>query len=91
MQENQIQELGETSCTNLDTQSDLFIMWWLIQSCRLHSAIECEILDDGGEDENKINSRVKGESFSVSKIWLWSKKGKFPNSHYSNDVNGILP
>ncbi|KAL1539366.1 RING-type E3 ubiquitin transferase [Salvia divinorum] len=41
-----------------------------------------------GEDGKKINSRVKGESFSVSKIWLWSKKG---NSHYSNDVNAILP
>ncbi|XP_057810960.1 RING-H2 finger protein ATL47-like [Salvia miltiorrhiza] len=47
--------------------------------------------DDGGEDGKKINSRVKGESFSVSKIWLWSKKGKFPNSHYSNDVSAILP
>ncbi|KAL6505552.1 hypothetical protein OROHE_022931 [Orobanche hederae] len=26
----------------------------------------------------KINNRAKGESFSVSKIWLWSKKGRLP-------------
>ncbi|XVF60351.1 hypothetical protein PTKIN_Ptkin08bG0038000 [Pterospermum kingtungense] len=28
----------------------------------------------------KISSVTKGESFSVSKIWLWSKKGKFSSS-----------
>lgn len=28
----------------------------------------------------KISLRSKGESFSVSKIWQWSKKGKFPSS-----------
>lgn len=50
--------------------------------------------DGGGEEGKRINSRAKGESFSVSKIWLWSKKGKFPTStaaHYSNDVNASLP
>ncbi|XVF44045.1 hypothetical protein PTKIN_Ptkin02bG0088900 [Pterospermum kingtungense] len=31
-------------------------------------------------EEKKINMRSKGESFSVSKIWQWSKKGKFPSS-----------
>lgn len=42
----------------------------------------------------KINNGAKGESFSVSKIWLWSKKGKFPSStatHYSNAINVSLP
>ncbi|KAM1859431.1 hypothetical protein ACFX13_011739 [Malus domestica] len=35
----------------------------------------------GGDAEGKkINSASKGESFSVSKIWMWPKKGKFPNS-----------
>ncbi|KAM7251085.1 hypothetical protein ACFE04_022968 [Oxalis oulophora] len=43
----------------------------------------------GGQNENsfiddiegkKINARNKGESFSVSKIWQWSRKGKFPGS-----------
>ena len=28
----------------------------------------------------KISSRTRGESFSVSKIWLWPKKNKFPSS-----------
>ncbi|KAK9277970.1 hypothetical protein L1049_027527 [Liquidambar formosana] len=28
----------------------------------------------------KISSRSKGESFSVSKIWLWSKKNRYPSS-----------
>ncbi|KAH6763195.1 RING/U-box superfamily protein [Perilla frutescens var. hirtella] len=49
---------------------------------------------DGGaaEDGKKINSRAKGESFSVSKIWLWSKKGKFHTAtHYSNEINASLP
>ncbi|KAJ4973693.1 hypothetical protein NE237_006867 [Protea cynaroides] len=32
----------------------------------------------------KLCSRSKGESFSVSKIWLWSKKGKFPSSSDSH-------
>ncbi|KAK9012519.1 hypothetical protein V6N11_040564 [Hibiscus sabdariffa] len=31
-------------------------------------------------EEKKISSMNKGESFSVSKIWLWSKKGKFSSS-----------
>ncbi|XP_047330600.1 RING-H2 finger protein ATL46-like [Impatiens glandulifera] len=35
--------------------------------------------DIDGEGK-RINSRIKGDSFSVSKIWLWSKKGKFPTS-----------
>ncbi|PIN24947.1 hypothetical protein CDL12_02335 [Handroanthus impetiginosus] len=29
---------------------------------------------DGGDEGKKINNGAKGESFSVSKIWLWSKK-----------------
>lgn len=35
---------------------------------------------DGDAEGKKINSGSKGESFSVSKIWLWPKKGKFPTS-----------
>ncbi|CAG7902567.1 unnamed protein product [Brassica rapa] len=39
------------------------------------------------EEEKKINSVVaKGESFSVSKIWLWPKKDKF-----SSDAQRRLP
>ncbi|XVE85028.1 hypothetical protein DITRI_Ditri17bG0059600 [Diplodiscus trichospermus] len=35
--------------------------------------------NDGDVEGKKINMRSKGESFSVSKIWQWSKKGKFPS------------
>ncbi|KAE8730255.1 RING-H2 finger protein ATL46 [Hibiscus syriacus] len=34
----------------------------------------------GDFEGKKINLTSKGESFSVSKIWQWSKKGKFPSS-----------
>ncbi|XP_057948890.1 RING-H2 finger protein ATL46-like [Malania oleifera] len=34
---------------------------------------------DGDAEGKKINIGSKGESFSVSKIWQWSKKGKFPS------------
>ncbi|KAL3835548.1 hypothetical protein ACJIZ3_010284 [Penstemon smallii] len=49
----------------------------------------CEGGDTSSNDNNgkKINSGAKGESFSVSKIWLWSKKG----TNYSNSVNVSLP
>ncbi|KAK6116500.1 hypothetical protein DH2020_049793 [Rehmannia glutinosa] len=48
------------------------------------------------EEGKKINNGAKGESFSVSKIWMWSKKGKFPssiatNTPYSNAINVSLP
>ncbi|XVF02415.1 hypothetical protein REPUB_Repub04eG0173800 [Reevesia pubescens] len=36
--------------------------------------------NDGDVEGKKINMTSKGESFSVSKIWQWSKKGKFPSS-----------
>lgn len=47
---------------------------------------------DGGSDGKKISSRSKGESFSVSKIWLWSKKDqhKFQDSSNSS-FNVSLP
>lgn len=49
----------------------------------------------GDADGKRINNGAKGESFSVSKIWLWSKKGKFPSStptaHYSSAFNLSIP
>lgn len=39
-------------------------------------------------EARKISARSKNESLSVSKIWLWSKKGKFPNSS-NTDFSGI--
>lgn len=51
------------------------------------SNLEVVLSQSCGDDENgnvegkRIGSRTKGESFSVSKIWLWSKKSKFPSSN----------
>ncbi|KAD4983199.1 hypothetical protein E3N88_19870 [Mikania micrantha] len=41
---------------------------------------------DGGNDGKKISNRSKGESFSVSKIWLWSKK---ENNHQKGQIHCI--
>ncbi|KVH97803.1 RING-H2 finger protein ATL47-like [Cynara cardunculus var. scolymus] len=57
---------------------------------------------DGGIDGKKISNRSKGESFSVSKIWLWSKKdhhhhkpqvssGIHHNHMVNSSVNVSLP
>lgn len=35
---------------------------------------------EGDVEGKKISSVSKGDSFSVSKIWLWPKKGKLPTS-----------
>ncbi|KZV23412.1 ring finger protein [Dorcoceras hygrometricum] len=41
-----------------------------------------------GGGGKKITCGVKGESFTVSKIWQWSKKSnKFPNTHDSISIN----
>ncbi|KAL3501217.1 hypothetical protein ACH5RR_035666 [Cinchona calisaya] len=53
------------------------------------------LINDGDSDGKKINIRSKGESFSVSKVWLWSNKGKFPSSTgnqiSSSSINVSLP
>lgn len=38
-------------------------------------------------DAKKVDNRSKGESFSVSKIWLWPRKDKFSNSADSHMVS----
>ncbi|CAL5338353.1 unnamed protein product [Camellia sinensis] len=45
---------------------------------------------DGDAEGKKISSRSKGESFSVSKIWLWSKKGKFTSSSDTHMLNSSV-
>ena len=42
----------------------------------------CDVSENGDVDGKKIgNKGTKGESFSVSKIWLWSKKSKYHSSN----------
>ncbi|XP_073227067.1 RING-H2 finger protein ATL46-like [Cicer arietinum] len=36
--------------------------------------------ENGNVEGKRVGTTIKGESFSVSKIWLWSKKSKFPSS-----------
>ncbi|KAL9155734.1 hypothetical protein ABFS82_09G024600 [Erythranthe guttata] len=43
-----------------------------------------------GIDGKKIDPRSRGDSFSVSKIWLWSKKGKFP-TFSDTDESIVMP
>lgn len=38
----------------------------------------------------KMTTRSRGDSFSVSKIWLWSKKGKFSSSCEENETHDVL-
>lgn len=42
---------------------------------------------DSDFEGKKLNMARKGESFSVSKIWLWSKKDKLPSSSVTNMGN----
>lgn len=43
-----------------------------------------------GDAEGKKIIGSKGESFSVSKIWLWSKKGRFQSSSGTHMVNSSV-
>ena len=46
---------------------------------------------DGDIEGKKINLARKGESFSVSKIWQWSRKDKLSGSSDSHFHNSTLP
>ncbi|KAG4929944.1 hypothetical protein AAZX31_17G089000 [Glycine max] len=40
-----------------------------------------DVLENGNVEGKRIGDSTKGESFSVSKIWLWSKKTRFHGSN----------
>lgn len=47
-------------------------------------------IEDGTSEGKRLHAGSKGESFSVSKIWLWpNKKGKLPFSDASNPEGGL--
>ncbi|CAN1151271.1 RING-H2 finger protein ATL46 [Linum perenne] len=48
-----------------------------------------ETLNSCDVDGKRIDSRSKGESFSVSKIWQWSRKGNLPAAGSSQTQMGI--
>lgn len=92
---------GETSSSNLDARrcfsmgsyqyvlgnSDLRIT--LNGDRRLSGGAEQtdKLSVEGDKEAKKITSVSKGESYSVSKIWLWSDRGKFSSS--SDDQMGM--
>lgn len=43
-----------------------------------------DVSENGNVDGKRIRNIKEGESFSVSKIWLWSKKSKYPTFSSSN-------
>ncbi|KAM0016588.1 putative transcription factor C2H2 family [Helianthus debilis subsp. tardiflorus] len=82
------EEKGETSNSNLDARrcysmgtyeyvvgnSELRVECVPSNSRRGSFGNKVDSSIDGGNNGKKISNRSKGESFSVSKIWLWSKK-----------------
>ncbi|XP_022891529.1 RING-H2 finger protein ATL46-like isoform X2 [Olea europaea var. sylvestris] len=92
-QECEKREVGETSNSNIDARRcfSMGSFQYVVADSDLQVALCPPVKGKGGESGNfttdedafdgkKINTKSKGESFSVSKIWLWSKKGKFPGS-----------
>lgn len=86
---------GEISSCNLDARRcfSMGSFQYVVGDSELQIALpnlkilkaKCENNIFGATGEGKkISARTKGESFSVSKIWLWSKKGKFSTSSETN-------
>ncbi|GAB4839829.1 hypothetical protein Ancab_020539 [Ancistrocladus abbreviatus] len=89
-------ETGETSSSNLDARRcySMGSYQYVVADSELQVALcpnrAANLKGRGGRNGNslinkdaegkRINVGNKNESFSVSKIWLWSKKGKFPIS-----------
>ena len=91
--------VGETSSSNLDARrcfsmgsyqyilgnSELKVPFGNDRQLRLKPQ-EKESQDSSSEEKKMSSVVAKGESFSVSKIWLWPKKDKF-----SSDAQMRLP
>ncbi|GMP33704.1 hypothetical protein CsSME_00006907 [Camellia sinensis var. sinensis] len=82
---------GESSGCKLDERRcySMGSLQYVVGDSNLQVALSLVSGDGGGGGNSarsgdvegqKITSRARGESFSVSKIWLWSKKAKYPNS-----------
>ncbi|KAJ6294028.1 hypothetical protein OIU76_022162 [Salix suchowensis] len=91
---------GETSRSNLDARRcySLGAVQYVegesnLQVALSHGNLNCRGRDkgcpsiDGDLEDKKIRGRTGGDSFSVSKIWLWSKKSRFPASSSSSTTH----
>ncbi|KAB2011567.1 hypothetical protein ES319_D09G029500v1 [Gossypium barbadense] len=80
------ESLGETSSSNLDARRcfSMGSYQYVLGASDLRVTLSydkrhgCDFKPS--VEGKKISSASKGESFSVSKIWLWSKKGKLSTS-----------
>nr|XP_009588993.1 RING-H2 finger protein ATL46-like isoform X2 [Nicotiana tomentosiformis] len=90
---------GEISSSNLNARRcfSMGSFQYVVDDSELQIALpnvkilkaKCENNNFGATTEGKkISARTKGESFSVSKIWLWSKKGNSSSSSETN-VGGL--
>ncbi|XP_016563481.1 RING-H2 finger protein ATL46 [Capsicum annuum] len=86
---------GEISSCNLDARRcfSMGSFQYVVGDSELQIALpdvkiqktKCENTNfETNAEGKKISARTKGESFSVSKIWLWSKKGKFSTTSETN-------
>lgn len=100
-------EEGESSSSNLDARRcySMGSYQYVVGDANLRVSLRVE--DGNGtkekgkvgnstivenEDGKRLGVASKGESFSVSKIWLWgNNKGKLPDSSYASNDEGGLP
>ncbi|KAK7389040.1 hypothetical protein VNO78_23872 [Psophocarpus tetragonolobus] len=54
---------------------------YVVRDLNLQVVLSHHVSENGNVDGKRISDSSKGDSFSVSKIWLWSKKTRF---HASN-------
>ncbi|XP_071703964.1 RING-H2 finger protein ATL46-like [Rutidosis leptorrhynchoides] len=69
----------------VDNNIDLQVALSNTSSSSIKENVECEDNNNNNKDERKI----KYESFSVSKIWLWSKKTRFQSSLSEAEVGCV--
>ncbi|XP_065879434.1 RING-H2 finger protein ATL46-like [Euphorbia lathyris] len=91
--------IGETSSSNLDARRcfSMGSYQYVLGASELQVALGSGGRDDAAAaaEDSEAKKITKRESFSVSKIWLWSKKGKFSSSssdaQMPNSLNIDLP
>ncbi|OAY47741.1 RING-H2 finger protein ATL46 [Manihot esculenta] len=90
---------GETSRCSLDARRcySMGTVQYVVGDSNLQVALSHQSLTerrdneypsiDGDVEDKKIRNRTTGDSFSVSKIWLWSKKNTYPTSSSSTNMD----
>ncbi|CAM8885775.1 unnamed protein product [Rhodiola kirilowii] len=70
-------DLQVTLCENNSNNNSKRTTNGAVLDVRIGKGLAGNSSADGDIEGKKISCRSKGESYSVSKIWLWSKKDKF--------------